>query len=189
MKIAIHNRKGGVGKSLLSLNLAGCFACRGKRVMLIDKDPQASSLMFSRLADRNGRMMPFVVSNSYTTGFDTYIFDYGPGVIDDYQADLVVVPTLLDAQSFLIFNSTKKALQSFGKTILPVAQRYRPDRAEQRQLSADFECVVRDRAIYANTYGQGQTVFDSVAPYSQKARDEISFIAEKITTTIQGEPL
>ena len=41
--IVIANPKGGVGKSTLATNLAGCLARRGRRVMLGDIDAQQSS--------------------------------------------------------------------------------------------------------------------------------------------------
>ena len=41
--IAICNNKGGVGKSSISCNLAHCLAIKGKRVLVIDLDPQANS--------------------------------------------------------------------------------------------------------------------------------------------------
>ena len=41
--IVVANPKGGVGKTTLSTNLAGCFAVRGDKVMLGDVDRQQSS--------------------------------------------------------------------------------------------------------------------------------------------------
>lgn len=44
MIIGVLNQKGGVGKTTLSVNLAGHLSRDGERVLLIDADPQGSAL-------------------------------------------------------------------------------------------------------------------------------------------------
>lgn len=51
--IAITNQKGGVGKSSVATNLPVFLAALGKRVLLVDMDPQANATLSLGIAPRN----------------------------------------------------------------------------------------------------------------------------------------
>jgi len=54
MIVALLNQKGGTGKTTLALHLAGAWAAQGRRVTVIDADPQGSALDWSQQRAREG---------------------------------------------------------------------------------------------------------------------------------------
>src|SRR5580692_1178172 len=42
IRVAVFNHKGGVGKTTLTVNIASAVASLGKRVLLVDSDPQCN---------------------------------------------------------------------------------------------------------------------------------------------------
>lgn len=76
--ISIANQKGGVGKTTSSVNLSACLAQFGKRVLLVDIDPQGNAT--SGVGINKGDI-------------DYCIYNI---LVEDYPADKVCVPTVVD---------------------------------------------------------------------------------------------
>jgi chromosome partitioning protein len=53
MIISLVNQKGGTGKTTIALNLAYAISQKGYKTLLIDADPQGSSLQWQTIADNN----------------------------------------------------------------------------------------------------------------------------------------
>jgi chromosome partitioning protein len=53
MIISLVNQKGGTGKTTIALNLAYAISQRGHKTLLIDADPQGSSLHWQSVAENN----------------------------------------------------------------------------------------------------------------------------------------
>lgn len=178
--LSVVSPKGGVGKTMLALQLAASFARDGHRTCLVDHDPQGSSLVFGKLAERAGIELPFVPTCARVSGFDVYIHDHPPGLAEAYPSRIAIVPALLDAPSFLIHRRGLRHLEERGLIVVPVASRFRSDRKQQRDLVAEHftdQPVIRDRDLYPTLYGRGLTVIDGRGvPHLTKAQNEIEVL-------------
>ena len=83
MIISVLNQKGGVGKTTLAVHVATALAQRGLKVLLVDADPQSSSLDWS--ASREGEPLFPVIGlpkNTLHRDMPTIAADYQAVVID-----------------------------------------------------------------------------------------------------------
>lgn len=108
MIVALLNQKGGVGKTTIALHMAGRWAELGRRVLVVDADPQGSALDWSEQRGREGLARSFGVLGlprdmlhrelpDVARSYDHVVIDGPPRVTGIARsallaADLVLIP-------------------------------------------------------------------------------------------------
>jgi chromosome partitioning protein len=91
--VSVLNYKGGVGKTTVAANLAAEVAFRGRRVLLIDMDPQASLTLSFYAADELAK--EFTDSGSLLHWFQSHLDEQAPQALRDYVVSPPKVNDLL----------------------------------------------------------------------------------------------
>jgi chromosome partitioning protein len=182
--IMVLNSKGGCGKSTIATNLASYFAVEGKKVALVDYDPQVSSLDW--LARRPPKAVPIAGVEGYKDGM-THLARNTDIVIVDAparahgkeltylvrHADTIIVPVLPSSIDMLAATKFLSELKKVGRVarkevkVAVVANRVREYTLIFEQLDEylngmriPYIAAFREAQNYIRAYTRGLGVFE-----------------------------
>src|ERR1051326_241416 len=92
--IAVTNQKGGSGKTTLSMQLAGTLARRGRKVMVVDADPQGTATRWAASAEDD---KPFPASVVGLSAASAKVHREVKKFVDDYRYIIIDCPPAADS--------------------------------------------------------------------------------------------
>lgn len=210
MIISFLNQKGGVGKTTLSVNVAGCLARQGHRVLLIDADKQGSATTWASLReDAPFQVVSMARANmardalKLAQDYDHTIID-GPPHAEEIArscivaSDFVALPiepsglstwasdlTVRQVKEAQEFKSTLKCgfvvSRKIGKTVIG---------RDIRNMAAEaglpiLESEIEQRVAFAEGMTMGQTIFEWAG--DSNAAREIEHLTKEIERDVEED--
>jgi chromosome partitioning protein len=196
MIVGVLNQKGGVGKTTIAVNLAAHWARGGRRVLLVDADPQGSSLAWSSARERDplfpvvGMAKPSLHRDlpALARNYDLVVIDGAPRVNELARSailasDIVLIPVQpspYDVWAAADIVQLVGEAQAFkpGLRAAFVINRKIAKTAIGRDVSAILDqfpipvldAALRQRVVYAESAAQGLSV-PEVQPRGEAARE------------------
>jgi chromosome partitioning protein len=209
--VAVAALKGGVGKTLVTSHVGGCLHAAGRKVLLVDADPQASLRRWAARAEERGADVPPVIGIEGTRlrkdlqrvaePFEIAIVDCPPQLGAETRsamiaADLAVIPATAGPTDLWSLEATL-ALLDEARGLRDLEARLLLNRADRTTMASvarqaiekasvpAFDAVLTSRVGYAEATAAGSHV-GAHAPGSQAAH-EVRRLTKELVGVIRGQ--
>lgn len=215
--IAVVNQKGGAGKTTVSMQLAGTFGRRGKKVLVIDADPQATATRWAASA-ADERPFPATISGlsaagekvhrevrKYVEDFDIIVIDCPPAADSPVPqsalliADVGIVPVVpspLDLWASVGIGKVIENIRDLNEQLQPVimvnqCQVNTSLAKEAMDVLPQFGIPVLKTRLHHRTAYRQSAVFGGtvhdLGPRAAQAIAEVDALTDEITKLLKAK--
>ena len=210
MIISFLNQKGSVGKTTLSVNVAGCLARQGHRVLLIDADKQGSATTWASLREDAPFQVVSMARANMARDALKLAQDYDHTIIDGPPHAEEIARSCIVASDFVALPIEPSGLSTWASDLtvrqVKEAQEFKPTLKcgfvvsrkigktvigrDIRNMAAEaglpiLESEIEQRVAFAEGMTMGQTIFEW-ADDSNAAR-EIEHLTKEIERYVEED--
>ena len=210
MIISFLNQKGGVGKTTLSVNVAGCLARQGHRVLLIDADKQGSATTWASLREDAPFQVVSMARANMARDALKLAQDYDHTIIDGPPHAEEIARSCIVASDFVALPIEPSGLSTWASDLtvrqVKEAQEFKPYLKcgfvvsrkigktvigrDIRNMAAEaglpiLESEIEQRVAFAEGMTMGQTIFEWAG--DSNAAREIEHLTKEIERYVEED--
>ncbi len=210
MIISFLNQKGGVGKTTLSVNVAGCLARQGHRVLLIDADKQGSATTWASLREDAPFQVVSMARANMARDALKLAQDYDHTIIDGPPHAEEIARSCIVASDFVALPIEPSGLSTWASDLtvrqVKEAQEFKPTLKcgfvvsrkigktvigrDIRNMAAEtglliLESEIEQRVAFAEGMTMGQTIFEWAG--DSNAAREIEHLTKEIERYVEED--
>ena len=210
MIISFLNQKGGVGKTTLSVNVAGCLARQGYRVLLIDADKQGSATTWASLREDAPFQVVSMARANMARDALKLAQDYNHTIIDGPPHAEEIARSCIVASDFVALPIEPSGLSTWASDLtvrqVKEAQEFKPSLKcgfvvsrkigktvigrDIRNMAAEaglpiLESEIEQRVAFAEGITMGQTIFEWAG--DSNAAREIERLTKEIERYVEED--
>ena len=210
MIISFLNQKGGVGKTTLSVNVAGCLARQGHRVLLIDADKQGSATTWASLREDAPFQVVSMARANMARDALKLAQDYDHTIIDGPPHAEEIARSCIVASDFVALPIEPSGLSTWASDVtvrqVKEAQEFKPTLKcgfvvsrkigrtvigrDIRNMAAEaglpiLESEIEQRVAFAEGMTMGQTIFEWAG--DSNAAREIEHLTKEIERYVEED--
>lgn len=210
MIISFLNQKGGVGKTTLSVNVAGCLARQGHRVLLIDADKQGSATTWVSLREDAPFQVVSMARANMARDALKLAQDYDHTIIDGPPHAEEIARSCIVASDFVALPIEPSGLSTWASDLtvrqVKEAQEFKPTLKcgfvvsrkigktvigrDIRNMAAEaglpiLESEIEQRVAFAEGMTMGQTIFEWAG--DSNAAREIKHLTKEIERYVEED--
>jgi len=189
--VSVWNPKGGQGKSMLAINLAGACVEIGLKPIVICQDPQGTSMLYYRNKNLNFSVISKIPDKKPDA--DIIFFDHQASDWEVPSNKVIVMPLKPSRDQYATYIDAFKRAESLDKTIITIVTDGQFQRTSERntvnELKNNGAFVIPSSGVFSKASEQYLTIYDKKLNGSYKInerRKDIQKILAKILLEVEN---